>query len=219
MLTLLDAGSLQIMVMDQDAPSTSKSSKPSKLTSSKAPAAVPTLSLSGGFSWSAADADDVSDDDESDSDSEPTPANSTITAPKKKKAIQQDLTADIQSRTPESTTDFERLLLGSPNSSFLWIQYMSFQLQISEIDKAREIGRRALKIIGFREEGEKLNVWVALMNLENAFGTEESLEKVAKEAQSFNDPKTVLLRLAGIFEQSDKFEVRPFSLVFVSLFE
>ncbi|KAJ3917063.1 hypothetical protein F5877DRAFT_80310 [Lentinula edodes] len=123
---------------------------------------------------------------------------------KKRKEIEQDLTAQMHSKAPESSADFERLLLGSPNSSYLWIQYMSFQLQLSEIEKAREIGRRALDKISFREEAEKLNVWVALLNLENAYGIDETLEKVFKDAARANDSKTVHLRLASILDQSDK---------------
>ncbi|KAJ3806453.1 hypothetical protein F5876DRAFT_80678 [Lentinula aff. lateritia] len=123
---------------------------------------------------------------------------------KKRKEIEQDLTAQMHSKAPESSADFERLLLGSPNSSYLWIQYMSLQLQLSEIEKAREIGRRALDKISFREEAEKLNVWVALLNLENAYGIDETLEKVFKDAARANDSKTVHLRLASILDQSDK---------------
>ncbi|KAJ3740306.1 hypothetical protein EV360DRAFT_57996, partial [Lentinula raphanica] len=123
---------------------------------------------------------------------------------KKRKEIEQDLTAHMHTKAPESNADFERLLLGSPNSSYLWIQYMSFQLQLSEIEKAREIGRRALDKINFREEVEKLNVWIALLNLENAYGNDETLEKVFKEAARANDSKTVHLRLASILDQSGK---------------
>lgn len=126
---------------------------------------------------------------------------------KKRTEIEQDLTAQMHSKAPESSADFERLLLGSPNSSYLWIQYMSFQLQLSEIEKAREIGRRALDKISFREEAEKLNVWVALLNLENAYGIDETLEKVFRDAARANDSKTVHLRLASILDQSDKHEV------------
>ncbi|KAL5495001.1 RRP5 [Sanghuangporus weigelae] len=125
---------------------------------------------------------------------------------KKKKKIEHDLTAEMQTRTPESVSDFERHLLASPNSSFLWIQYMSFQLQLAEIDKAREIGRRALQAISIREEREKLNVWIALLNLENTYGTEESLEALFKDAARHNDAKTVYLRLANILDQSGKVE-------------
>jgi rRNA biogenesis protein RRP5 len=127
---------------------------------------------------------------------------------KKRKEIEHDLTADMHSKGPESNADFERLLLGSPNSSYLWIQYMSFQLQLSEVDKAREIARRAVEAISFREEQERLNVWIALLNLENVYGTDESLDKTFKEAARANDSKTVHLRLASIFDDSEKSEVR-----------
>ena len=114
----------------------------------------------------------------------------------------------MHTKTPESNADFERVLLGSPNSSYLWIQYMSFQLQLSEVEKAREIARRALKTISFREEQEKLNVWTALLNLENVYGTEESLETTFKDAARHNDSKTIHLRMASILDESEKLEVR-----------
>lgn len=136
-------------------------------------------------------------------------------APKRKKKhqhkIEQDLTTDMHSRAPESTADFERLVLGSPNSSFLWIQYMSFQLQLSEIDKARAIGKRALDVISFREEQEKLNVWIALLNLENTYGTDDTLEAMFKDAVRHNDAKTVYLRMAAILDDTQKHEVRTFA--------
>ena len=104
--------------------------------------------------------------------------------------------------------DFERHLLSSPNSSYMWIQYMSFQLQLSEIEKAREVGRRALKAINFREEQERLNVWIALINLETSYGTDDSVDHVFKDAARHNDSKTVYLKMASIFDESRKFEVR-----------
>lgn len=51
---------------------------------------------------------------------------------------------------PDSTTAFERLLLSSPDSSLLWLQYMAFHLQATEIEQARAIAERALKTISFR---------------------------------------------------------------------
>ncbi|KAI0639642.1 U3 snoRNP-associated protein Rrp5 [Trametes polyzona] len=163
-----------------------------------------TLNLQDGFQWSAPNpGEDVEmeSDEESDDDDE---EDGKKKKKKKRKEIEKDLTADMHTKVPESNADFERLLLGSPNSSYLWIQYMSFQLQISEIDKAREIAKRALKTINFREEQEKLNVWIALLNLENIYGTDESLEATFKDAARHNDSKTVHLRMAEIFEQSDK---------------
>ena len=74
---------------------------------------------------------------------------------------------------PQSADDYERLLVGtcsreqrwrgnpelsllgfrrqivlsaaSPNSSYLWVKYMAFQLGLTEIDKARAVAERALK--------------------------------------------------------------------------
>lgn len=164
-----------------------------------------TLDLGGGFQWSAdQDGYEQMSDASSEDDDE---GDQSGKKKKKRKEIEQDLTADMHTKTPESNADFERVLLGSPNSSYLWIQYMSFQLQLSEVEKAREIARRALKTISFREEQEKLNVWIALLNLENVYGTEESLETTFKDAARHNDSKTVHLRMATIFDESEKFEV------------
>jgi rRNA biogenesis protein RRP5 len=158
-----------------------------------------------GFSWFSGDAkSDAQSASSSDEGSED--ESSKKKKRRKKKEIEQDLTADMHSKLPESNADFERLLLGSPNSSYLWVQYMSFLLQLSEIDKARETGRRAIQTISFREEEERLNVWTALLNVENVYGTDESLEAVFKDAARHNDSKTVHLRLAAILDQSEKHE-------------
>lgn len=55
-------------------------------------------------------------------------------------------------RQPESADEFDRLVLSSPNSSILWLQYMAFHLQATEIEKARAVAERALKTISFRSE-------------------------------------------------------------------
>ncbi|GAB1302513.1 Protein RRP5 homolog [Apodemus speciosus] len=109
-------------------------------------------------------------------------------------------------RQPESADDFDRLVLSSPNSSILWLQYMAFHLQATEIEKARAVAERALKTISFREEQEKLNVWVALLNLENMYGSQESLTKVFERAVQYNEPLRVFLHLADIYTKSEKFK-------------
>jgi rRNA biogenesis protein RRP5 len=113
----------------------------------------------------------------------------------------------LENKAPEMPEDFERLLLGTPNSSYLWIRYMATQLNFAEIDKARKIAERALNTINFREENEKLNVWVALLNLENHYGTIESLESVFNRATQMNNPKKVYIHLAQIYERTDKLEL------------
>lgn len=62
-------------------------------------------------------------------------------------------------------------------------------------------------IIILREENEKLNVWVAWMNLENLYGSHEQLMKVFESALEQNEPIEVFMRLVAIYEQSNKMEV------------
>ncbi|KAF8078800.1 hypothetical protein FPV67DRAFT_79954 [Lyophyllum atratum] len=196
-----------IMDVDLD-PSAQVFAASSSRVSNPSPAIpIPSLKLADGFQWLSAkpqvdeEPDSGSSSEESDPESQPSKKKK-----RKRKEIEQDLTADMHTKTPESNADFERTLLGSPNSSYLWIQYMSFQLQLSEIDKAREIAQRAIRTINFREEQERLNVWIALLNLENVYGTDETLEATFREAARANDSKTIHLRLASILDQAEKHE-------------
>ncbi|CAD6934448.1 unnamed protein product [Tilletia controversa] len=170
------------------------------------------LQLAGGFSWSGVGQDDETNGDgpgfDSDSSSE---ADDAEAKPKRAKGkgkdpagAQKGAAADLDEKLPESVSDFERLLLGSPNNSFLWIQFMSFQLQLSDIEAARQVAQRALKVINYREEQEKLNVWIALLNLEDRFGSEDSLDTTFKEAVQANDAETVYVRMLTILEKSNK---------------
>jgi rRNA biogenesis protein RRP5 len=202
---------------DEDVEMGEASSSAQKKTNG-APSALPALELGGGFSWSVPEDDGAAQDSASDSDSDSDDEDDVKAAkraqnkaaPKVKRghnrAIEEDLTGSLANKAPESSADFERMLLSSPNSSYLWIQFMSFQLQLSEVEQAREVARRALKVINYREETEKLNVWIALLNLENTYGSEESLERTFKEASQMNDGKTVHLRLASILEQTGKID-------------
>ncbi|VUG18531.1 RRP5 [Brettanomyces bruxellensis] len=164
--------------------------------------------LSTGIDWTASVLEQAKDEDESDSDDEYDENLKKKKKRSKRTKISQieDKTAEINTRAPESVSDFERLLLGNPNSSIMWIQYMSFQLQLGEIEKARKIGDRALKTINYREESEKMNVWIALLNLENMFGTEDTLKDTFTRACQYMDAYTMHRKLASIYISSDKFE-------------
>ena len=158
-----------------------------------------------GFDWTASILDQAEESSSSDDEEE------DVSDKKKKKRSSkdkyaEDKTGDINTRAPQSNNDFERLIVGNPNSSILWVNYMSFQLQLSEVDKAREIGDRALKTIKYTEEAEKLNIWIALLNLENSFGSEESLEDVFKKSCQYMDALTMHQKLAAIFVMSENFD-------------
>jgi rRNA biogenesis protein RRP5 len=107
-------------------------------------------------------------------------------------------------REPENADDYERLVASKPNQSILWIKYMVFYLQMAEIDKARNVADKALKTIIFNEETERLNVWVALLNLENMYGSQETLEKVMNRATQNCDSLKIHMHMAEIFARSGK---------------
>jgi hypothetical protein len=64
---------------------------------------------------------------------------------KKEKERQEQMVKEKEAKlldakhAPETAEEFERLVMSSPNSSFIWIKYMAFHLELTEIDKAREV--------------------------------------------------------------------------------
>ncbi|KAH8312068.1 hypothetical protein KR044_009241 [Drosophila immigrans] len=110
----------------------------------------------------------------------------------------EDRNAD-PNQCPETIDQFERLVLAEPNSSKSWIQYMSFLLSNTEIDKAREIARRAIKTITFRETKELRNMWTALLNLELSYNS-STFDDVLKEALSHNDPLETYLSVVEVLK-------------------
>jgi rRNA biogenesis protein RRP5 len=166
--------------------------------------AVPGLSTSG-FDWTGAtlDFDNNKAADESSDDEE-------ITKKKKKHkkaTIQEDRTGDLDAHGPQSVADYERLLLGQPNSAELWVRYMVFQRELNEIEKARQIARRALTVMNPREEKERLDVWTALLHLENDFSSDDTIEETFKEACQHNDAREVHERMIKIYISSGKLDV------------
>ena len=158
----------------------------------------------GGFDWSA----DVLDQEESNAESSDDSADDIPKKKKRRKAeIKIDRTGDLDANGPQSVDDFERILLGQPDSSQLWIAYMAFQVQLSELGKAREVAERAIKAINIREETEKFNVWSAWLNLEVEYGTIDTLEDVFKRACQYNDAQEVHETLISIYIQSGKQDV------------
>lgn len=178
---------------DEDVPMTS--TKPSKTGGLGA----------SGFDWSGNVQDDNEDVTDAGSDDD------EISKKKRKKnrkpEIQVDRTGELDANGPQSVADYERLLLGEPDSSLLWLQYMAFQLELGEVEKARAIAERALRSITMGQDSEKMNVWVAMLNLENTYGNDDSLEEVFKRACQYNEPQEIYERMISIYIQSGKNEV------------
>jgi rRNA biogenesis protein RRP5 len=154
-----------------------------------------------GFEWTG----DVVDSNANGLDTE---SDAEAATPKKKRRskreIKVDLTGDLDKYGSRSASDFERQLLGQSNDSGLWVQYMAFQLGLSEIQKARDIAERALRTIHIREVEEKANVWIAWMNLEVEYGDDDRVEEVFRRACQVQDPLEMHEKLASIYIDSGK---------------
>ncbi|XP_014242213.1 protein RRP5 homolog [Cimex lectularius] len=105
---------------------------------------------------------------------------------------------------PQSADHFDRILLGEPNNSKRWIQYMAFHLQTADFDKARSVAKRALKTINMREEQEKQNVWIALLNLDHTYSPPEVFQETLTEALKFNDDYAINSRVLDMYAESGK---------------
>eukprot|EP00794_Sanderia_malayensis_P005757 gene5757-6460_t len=180
---------------------------------------LPRLSLSTGFDWFESSADNkrkrkIESESESESENETKQVSAKKTKRQKRAAKkaeeaylhQTELALLDKNRGPENAEDFDRLTRSQPNSSVVWIQYMAFYLHSAEVDKARSIAERALKTISFREEQDKFNVWIALLNLENLYGTDESIQNVFNEAVRQNDAKKIYLKMVDIYAHNNKSE-------------
>jgi len=130
---------------------------------------------------------------------------------KRRKRVEEEQAAAREQRLldgevaqPTTMEEFERLVVASPDSSLVWVQYMVLAMQGGELEVARGVAKRALQRINFRLEDERLNVFLAWLNLENSFGTEEAMDEVMKEALQCCDQFKVYSQVAAIYQQSSK---------------
>ncbi|GAA97773.1 uncharacterized protein L969DRAFT_42922 [Mixia osmundae IAM 14324] len=151
------------------------------------------LALIGGFEWST-------------TQSAPTPA-LEVDSDEAESTVADDASEEETGSASDgdrNVTSLERELIGSPDSSILWIQYISLLLEARDITQAREVAQRALSTINYREDEERFNVWNAILSMENQYGTPETLETAFKEAVQANEAKRIHLRLAEILTASNK---------------
>ncbi|PVU93859.1 hypothetical protein BB561_002990 [Smittium simulii] len=119
----------------------------------------------------------------------------------------EDITAEMDSKAPATVEDFERLLVASPDKSYLWISYMAFYCDMGEIDMARKVCDRGIEKISYKLEQEKMNLYIARMNLEYKFGTQDELDQFVLKALQYNNPKHIHLQLVRIYSSNDNLDM------------
>jgi len=112
-----------------------------------------------------------------------------------------EIEESLPNKAPTSEADFERLVIGEPNNSFLWIQYMTFMLNTYGFEKAREIGDRAVSRIHFSKENERFNLWTAIISL-YVSNNKPDIDKVIERAlQGASHPQNIYLQYARLLNK------------------
>lgn len=137
------------------------------------------------------------------SDDEPVPKRQKKNDEEDLEQCEQEL---LDNTEPKSSEEFERLLVHEGDSSVVWIKYMAFHMQLSELEKARQIAERSVKHITYTEEKERFNVWTAFLNLECQFGTPESLRKVFTRACATISDKRMHIQMTHVRERNNQID-------------
>ena len=101
---------------------------------------------------------------------------------------------------------YERIILKDHDNSLNWIEYASYILDTLNLASARQIFERASKIIDIAKTKEKLNIWVAYLNLENIYGDKKSFNKILERAKEVCDKKLLYKHVIQIYMSSNKYE-------------
>lgn len=104
---------------------------------------------------------------------------------------------------PHTARAFERALLSSPFSSYLWLQYAAFHLTEQDAHSARGAISRALSTIPVEEQRERMNLYIGWINLEEAFGGAQEFSIVIESALASNDPLPIYSHIVRKYIQRD----------------
>jgi len=112
---------------------------------------------------------------------------------------------DSYLENPKSIEDYEKLILSDLNSSINWVKYASYILDKMGLSSCTKIFERAIRIIDITNLKEKLNIWIAYMNLMHTYGASDAFKDVVEKALTFNDKKAVYKHLISMYSQAKKF--------------
>ena len=114
-----------------------------------------------------------------------------------------------QSKRAELNFEFmeaEKLVVQDPNNSDHWVNYIALLAEKDGIERARKEVNRALLVINFNREKDKLNIWKTYLNLEYYFGDAEKLLEVCRNALAANKKEDILVHVIDLYVQDDKYE-------------
>ncbi|XP_005094140.1 protein RRP5 homolog [Aplysia californica] len=196
---------------------TSAAAVAASVTTSEEPSEAPARLSLPGFSWDGQllkehGEENGASGNEEDDDDDDTVAPESLKSRKKKKREEEKLIQEYERNqlegnlTPQTAADYERLVLQSPHSSLVWLRYMSHHVELGELEKARAVAEKALETISFREEQEKLNVWLAYLNMETIYSEPKEVKRLLERAVQYNEPLNVYLKQCEMYVSAGKTE-------------
>jgi rRNA biogenesis protein RRP5 len=102
--------------------------------------------------------------------------------------------------------NLEKSILLNPNSSECWIHMIAFVTERESVVSGREQNERALAVINFRNDIERMNLWKCYINLEYFFGSVKTLNEVGKRAMGACDRQKIINHMVSLHTQDKKFE-------------
>jgi rRNA biogenesis protein RRP5 len=89
----------------------------------------------------------------------------------------QSIMSSISTDQVYTVDQYEIQCAAQPNNAAVWISYMAFQLENNEIQKARDVCKKALKIITVTSLEQRWLIYSSLISIEILYGTVTSLEQ------------------------------------------
>lgn len=119
------------------------------------------------------------------------------------KIVKRRNTEDSIQTELESKDHFEKNILRNPNNDELWIKYISYTQETEGLLSARKIADRALRVVNFRDEESKLNIWKAYLNIEFYFGNDASCSELFKKALGGNDSFRIIKHMTFLYKSKE----------------
>ena len=104
----------------------------------------------------------------------------------------------------------QKNVLEHPHSSENWIRLIAYYVEKGSVEEARKQTKKALAVVSFTSEMEKLNLWKSFINLEFNYGSGKSLLDIYRQASCACGLEHICQHLLALFKAKGMFEAGDF---------
>ncbi|KAL7675714.1 hypothetical protein ACOME3_001981 [Neoechinorhynchus agilis] len=110
---------------------------------------------------------------------------------------------DIMVHEVEKSSVFQQMVALDPDNVFNWVRLIACEVEKGNVESARLTAKRALQ--AFRNDSDKLAIWLSLLNVEIRFGSE--VWSVFDEAlKNVVDHKELYRKVIGLLASADRLD-------------